>query len=412
MLASSTLAFSPCGEGTRIRPTTFAQQDLVRPTKRKRRHTSFLRSSSSDNVNSENEEENDNPTFADTCWNPKLRKVMGGLAAFGALETAYLTASELQGNVPALLCSSTEQTAGATAVSASACSSVLTGPYAQIPGTEIPLAALGLVAYSTTLALAVGPLLTSSNSKNNKKRSDDTINRVLLTAVTTTMGVFSVFLMSLLFGFLHESCPYCVASAVCSILLAKLAWIGGALPSQETKRGIQLSAAGGMLSFVAALALFVTNYDPPEPVLASIGNRVSQSLLASAAARPGGSTAAAAGSNSINLPPYAPPAITTSSSPEALRLADDLKSLDASFYGAFWCSHCFDQKQTLGQQAMAMIPYVECSRDGLNANTALCKSKNVPGYPTWEIAGQLYPGEQALEELQEIVTKAKAGRLQ
>ena len=33
-----------------------------------------------------------------SIWNPKLRKIMGGVAAFGALETMYLTYSDL--NVP------------------------------------------------------------------------------------------------------------------------------------------------------------------------------------------------------------------------------------------------------------------------------------------------------------------------
>ena len=33
-------------------------------------------------------------------------------------------------------------------------------------------------------------------------------------------------------------------------------------------------------------------------------------------------------------------------------------------YGAFWCSHCFDQKQAFGKDAMADFPYVECYPDG------------------------------------------------
>jgi hypothetical protein len=102
-----------------------------------------------------------------------------------------------------------------------------------------------------------------------------------------------------------------------------------------------------------------------------------------------------------------PPPITTDSSAFALSLARDLKSLDSTFYGAFWCSHCYDQKQTMGKQAMEYIPYVECSSQGVNSQSSLCKSKQVPGYPTWEIAGKLYPGEQALDELQDIVRAAK-----
>ena len=33
-------------------------------------------------------------------------------------------------------------------------------------------------------------------------------------------------------------------------------------------------------------------------------------------------------------------------------------------YGAFWCSHCLEQKEEFGQQAMKDFPYVECYPDG------------------------------------------------
>lgn len=33
-------------------------------------------------------------------------------------------------------------------------------------------------------------------------------------------------------------------------------------------------------------------------------------------------------------------------------------------YGAFWCTHCYDQKQEFGAQAMAEFPYVECFPEG------------------------------------------------
>jgi len=322
---------------------------------------------------------------------------MAAIATAGALETAYLTAMELQGRVP--IC---------TAEGAASCTSVLTGPYAHLPGTQVPLAALGFLAYAGTLVLAVRPLLQPPQKDDNH---DDTNNRILLTALTTTMGVFSAGLMFLLFGVLHASCPYCVASAVCSTTLAALAWWGGALPPRKDhrnsrQRGIQLSITGGVVSFLTALLLFVANDPGADPV--------SSSVVAAGSNRATSSTTTLLARNNNNnkdeksLPPYAPPAITTDSSPTALALADDLQKLNAAFYGAFWCSHCYDQKQALGQQAMARIPYVECSKEGVDANTALCKDKKVPGYPTWEIAGQLYPGEQAIEELQEIVAAAAA----
>lgn len=58
------------------------------------------------------------------------------------------------------------------------------------------------------------------------------------------------------------------------------------------------------------------------------------------------------------------PAVTTESSTEAVVLARKLHDMGAKVYGAFWCSHCFDQKQAFGKQAMADFPYVECFPEG------------------------------------------------
>lgn len=43
--------------------------------------------------------------------------------------------------------------------------------------------------------------------------------------------------------------------------------------------------------------------------------------------------------------PYFSTEITTTSSPFALSLAKHLRSIGAKMYGAFWCSHCLEQKQ-------------------------------------------------------------------
>ena len=47
-----------------------------------------------------------------------------------------------------------------------------------------------------------------------------------------------------------------------------------------------------------------------------------------------------------------------------MELAKRLKAAGARMYGAFWCSHCFEQKQAFGKEAMADFPYVECYPDG------------------------------------------------
>ena len=100
---------------------------------------------------------------------------------------------------------------------------------------------------------------------------------------------------------------------------------------------------------------------------------------------------------------FAPPSVTAKSSARALRVGDALAAKGARMYGAYWCSHCFGQKQTLGKEAFSRVEYVECAKDGAGSRNALCKSRKVPGYPTWEIDGVLHPGEATLEELEALV---------
>ena len=58
--------------------------------------------------------------------------------------------------------------------------------------------------------------------------------------------------------------------------------------------------------------------------------------------------------------------MTQHSPPGAADLARRLKVAGAKFYGAFWCSHCFDQKQEFGMEAQEDLPYVECYPQGFS----------------------------------------------
>ncbi len=80
------------------------------------------------------------------------------------------------------------------------------------------------------------------------------------------------------------------------------------------------------------------------------------------------------------------------------QLAEHLTETGAVMYGAFWCPHCADQKALFGE-AVEAIPYVECDPEGKNAQPQLCQAKDLPGYPTWEVNGEFYPGVRPLEEL-------------
>lgn len=60
------------------------------------------------------------------------------------------------------------------------------------------------------------------------------------------------------------------------------------------------------------------------------------------------------------------PAVTTQSSSRGEQLAKRLKEAGAKMYGAFWCSHCHEQKEAFGSAAMKDFPYVECYPDGFH----------------------------------------------
>ena len=71
----------------------------------------------------------------------------------------------------------------------------------------------------------------------------------------------------------------------------------------------------------------------------------------------------------------------------------------ATFYGAFWCPHCQNQKAMLGTSAR-LLPYVECSTPDGNSQLPVCNDAGVKGYPTWEFAdGSRESGEVSLERL-------------
>lgn len=65
--------------------------------------------------------------------------------------------------------------------------------------------------------------------------------------------------------------------------------------------------------------------------------------------------------------------------------AQCLKDKGATFYGAFWCPHCKEQKKMFGSSA-SLLPYVECSTPDGGAQTKTCIDKKISGYPTWELA--------------------------
>ena len=77
-----------------------------------------------------------------------------------------------------------------------------------------------------------------------------------------------------------------------------------------------------------------------------------------------------------------------------------IKNSGALFYGAFWCPHCQAQKAMFGSSAH-LLPYVECSNPDGQSQNALCNSKGIAEYPTWQFANSTTttPGVLELSDL-------------
>ena len=69
--------------------------------------------------------------------------------------------------------------------------------------------------------------------------------------------------------------------------------------------------------------------------------------------------------------------------PEPQSFGECITEMGAKFYGAFWCSHCNDQKNILGDE-MENVNYIECSTPDGKAQTGACRDAGIRAYPTWE----------------------------
>ncbi|MEX2033198.1 MAG: hypothetical protein WD889_01385 [Candidatus Colwellbacteria bacterium] len=76
--------------------------------------------------------------------------------------------------------------------------------------------------------------------------------------------------------------------------------------------------------------------------------------------------------------------------------AQCLSSKGAVMYGAYWCSHCQNEKNAFGE-SFKFVNYVECTEKPND-----CLAKGIDGYPTWIFPdGRKLVGEQGITKLQE-----------
>jgi len=253
---------------------------------------------------------------------------------------------------------------------ADGCDKVLGSAWGTVFGQ--PLSLFGALAYGAVLVLALLPLVLRGEARS--RLASLSWWGVLL--ISTGMAVFSLVLMGVMVLKIQAFCFFCVLSAGLSLALFVLSLIGGEWPDR-----------GQLLFRVVLVALVVA--------LAGLG-------WAAAVDRP----ADQGGGRGVPLP------VTTSSNPETIALAQHLTSTGAVMYTAWWCPHCHDQKQLFGKEATAQLTVIECAPDGRNSQKALCDSKAIQGFPSWEIRGQLDSGVKSLQQLAELsgYTGAVPGR--
>lgn len=80
--------------------------------------------------------------------------------------------------------------------------------------------------------------------------------------------------------------------------------------------------------------------------------------------------------------------------------ASCLKDKGATFYGAFWCPHCQEQKQAFGKSTK-QLPYVECSTPDGQRQTQECIDIGIRSYPTWFFATE---GTSTPERVERVMT--------
>ncbi|KIY92972.1 hypothetical protein MNEG_14991 [Monoraphidium neglectum] len=300
--------------------------------------------------------------------------VMAALAALGTAETAYLTVAKLTASDVACPV-------------AGACASVLNSSYATLLGLPLPL--FGAAAYGAVAALAAAGAREAAAGRDLGPAP-----RLALAGGVGALAATSAYLMYVLQTSLGGApCAWCYASAALSFSLAALLVVG--LPARQ----LADAAGPGLASTAAAALLLYFGFAPVE-----------------------GSTAA--GGATFELP-YNKPEVTKESTPRSVALAERLRDSGAQMFGAFWCSHCFEQEQTFGKQAMAALqnsaspvtvsllaaafPYVECFPDGWRRGVQLapaCAEVPVQAFPTWVIGNQIIEGELDFDTITSLLDEA------
>lgn len=302
------------------------------------------------------------------------RPIIGAIAIIGFCLTSYLTLTKLLGG---------EVACGVDEATAASCGDVLSSPYAFLFG--LPLSLFGAIAYLAMAGFALIPLAINPETDKKLRNKYEEWTWLFLLIGATAMSLFSSYLMYILFAKIGGFCLYCLTSATFSASFLLLVLFGKEW--EDIGEVVLTMFVVGIITILGTLGIYNNVQQTIQSNTPSL-NAQGQEIITTAPAEP-------------PKPPYGWEITTTSGAAE-IALAEHLTKIGAKEYGAYWCPHCYEQKQLFGKEAFSKINYIECATDGANAQPEVCSAANLEGFPTWDINGDRLSGTQALTKLAEV----------
>ena len=291
----------------------------------------------------------------DLTW-PKI--IIAVLSTFGLVDTGSITLKKW-GLFDSLSCSIGGFNSGCDKVLNSAWGTIF-----QNNQITIPLSFAGFITY---LSLFILSLLLTLNLTSRRKQ----LNKIMwwfVFLISCGATFFSLLLVYIMIFKIKAICPFCIISAISSLSIFILSIIGAKFESREP-----MIFRGFIVAFLVLVSGLIWNNKVDPANAEQISNPVPIENIA--------------------------PTVTTKSSSQKINFAKFLSENKIYMYSAYWCSHCYDQKQLFGKEAVKELTIIECARDGKDSQTGLCVEKEIKGFPSWEINGEIYSGVKDLNDL-------------
>ena len=308
----------------------------------------------------------------------KSRFIIGTIAIVGLILTIYLTIIKLMGGDVAC-----------TADAAGGCDSVLNSSYAYPLDpqgkTGPPLSIFGSLAYLSMAMFALTPLFINPEKNKELRQKLEKSTWWLMLVGSFTMAAFSLYLMYVLAFKIQAVCPYCIGSALFSLTLLTLTIVGH--DWEDMGQILFTGMTAVLITLVSAVGVYsnvntVVTEDPAVELAAGEKIPVPQAQTAP-------------------QPPLGWD-ITTTSGEAEISLAKHLASKGAVMYSAYWCPHCYEQKQLFGKEAFKEVGKIECDPKGIAPAPQKCVDAKIRAFPTWIIDGKIHEGVQTLDQLAKL----------